>query len=108
MSYDSLRRIAKFDSKSSNEYIYPSLKELYHETEKHPQWQQMLDYLFLPGTTHGKLFRKNLRMEAKLLLVLCTHNVVPGRGDKMKVTFQEVPILYVTTRVSKVFPRHVT
>ncbi|MFS7911210.1 hypothetical protein Hanom_Chr02g00115391 [Helianthus anomalus] len=60
MSYDSLRRIAKNDSKSSNEYIYPSLKDLYHESDKHPQSQHMLDYLFLPGTTHGKLLRKNL------------------------------------------------
>ncbi|MFS8020124.1 hypothetical protein Hanom_Chr15g01411851 [Helianthus anomalus] len=36
MSYDSLRGIAKFDSKSLNQYIYPSLKDLYHEPEKHP------------------------------------------------------------------------
>ncbi|KAJ0703850.1 hypothetical protein HanPI659440_Chr14g0555991 [Helianthus annuus] len=95
MSYDSLRRIAKFNDQPSNQYIYPSLKDLYFDPDKHPQWQHMLDYLFLPGTTHGKLFRRNLRMEAKLLLVLCTHNVVPRRGDKMEVRFQEVPILYI-------------
>ncbi|KAJ0679450.1 hypothetical protein HanRHA438_Chr12g0569771 [Helianthus annuus] len=104
MSYDSLRRIARFDSKSSNEYIYPSLKDLYHEPDKHPQWQHMLDYLFLPGTTHGKLFRKNLRMEAKLLLVLCTHNVIPWRGDKREVRFQEVPILYMLMCGSPMVP----
>ncbi|KAJ0810181.1 hypothetical protein HanPI659440_Chr01g0023781 [Helianthus annuus] len=84
MSYDSLCRIAKFDSKSSNQYIYPSLKDLYHEPEKHPQWQRMLDYLFVPDTTHGKLLRSNLRIEAKLMLILCTHNVIPRRGDKME------------------------
>ncbi|MFS7987317.1 hypothetical protein Hanom_Chr11g01021071 [Helianthus anomalus] len=77
MSYDSLRRITKFDSKSSNQYIYPSLKDLYHEPKKHPQRGHMLDYLFVPGTTHGKLFRRNLRIEAKLMLILCTHNVIP-------------------------------
>ncbi|KAJ0558066.1 hypothetical protein HanIR_Chr07g0332261 [Helianthus annuus] len=104
MSYDSLRRIAKFDNQSSNQYIYPSLKDLYFEPDKHPQWQQMLDYLFLPGTTHGKLFRRNLRMEAKLLLVLCTHNVVPRRGDKMEVRFQEVSILYMLMRGSPMVP----
>ncbi|MFS8034873.1 hypothetical protein Hanom_Chr17g01586311 [Helianthus anomalus] len=70
MLYDSLRRIAKFDSQPSNQYIYPSLKDLYHEPEKHPKWQHMLDYLFVPGTTHGKLFRRNLRIEVKLMLVL--------------------------------------
>ncbi|KAJ0899180.1 hypothetical protein HanRHA438_Chr08g0365441 [Helianthus annuus] len=64
----------------------------------------MLDYLFLPGTTHGKLFRRNLRMEAKLLLVLCTHNVIPRRGDKMEVRFQEVPILYMLMHGSPMVP----
>ncbi|MFS7956136.1 hypothetical protein Hanom_Chr07g00651051 [Helianthus anomalus] len=95
MSYDFLLRIARFESKYSNEYIYPSVKDLYHEPDKHPNWQHMLDYLFLSGTTHGKLFRKNLRTEAKLLLVLCTRNVIPRRGDKMEVRFQEVPVLYM-------------
>ncbi|MFS7986029.1 hypothetical protein Hanom_Chr11g01005651 [Helianthus anomalus] len=104
MSYNSLRRIAKFDSKSSNQYIYPSLKDLYHEPGKHPQWQHMLDYLFVPGTTHGKLFRRNLRIEAKLMLVLCTHNVIPRRGDKMEVIFQDVPILYMLMHGSPMVP----
>ncbi|MFS8020123.1 hypothetical protein Hanom_Chr15g01411841 [Helianthus anomalus] len=45
----------------------------------------MLDYLFIPGTTHGKLLRRNLRIEAKLMLILCTHNVIPRRGDKMEI-----------------------
>ncbi|KAJ0814175.1 hypothetical protein HanRHA438_Chr17g0824981 [Helianthus annuus] len=72
MSYDSLRRTAKFDSKSSNQYIFPRLEDLYFNPQNHPQWQKMLDYLFVPGTTHGKLLRRNLRIEAKLMLVLCT------------------------------------
>ncbi|MFS7902963.1 hypothetical protein Hanom_Chr01g00018001 [Helianthus anomalus] len=79
----------------SNQYIYPSLNDLYHQPEKHPQWQYMLDYLFLLGTTHGKLLRRNLRIEVKLMLVLCTHNVIPRRGDKMEVRFLEVPVLYM-------------
>ncbi|KAM0035409.1 hypothetical protein Hdeb2414_s0015g00446031 [Helianthus debilis subsp. tardiflorus] len=77
MSYDSLRPIAKFDSKSSNQYIFPRLEDLYFNPQNHPQWQCMLDYLFVPGTTHGKLLRRNLRIEEKLMLVLCTHNVIP-------------------------------
>ncbi|KAF5798330.1 hypothetical protein HanRHA438_Chr07g0302131 [Helianthus annuus] len=64
----------------------------------------MFDYLFLPGTTLGKLFRRNLRMEAKLLLVLCTHNVIPRRGDKMEVRFQEVLILYMLMHGSPMVP----
>ncbi|MFS7935215.1 hypothetical protein Hanom_Chr05g00400841 [Helianthus anomalus] len=29
MSYDSLRQIVKFDCKSSNQYIFPRLEDLY-------------------------------------------------------------------------------
>ncbi|MFS8022632.1 hypothetical protein Hanom_Chr16g01441811 [Helianthus anomalus] len=104
MAYDPLRHIAMFDSKSSNQYIYPSLKDLYHEPEKHPQWQHMLYYLFFPDTTHGKLFRRNLRIEAKLMLILCTHNVILRRGDKMEVKFQEVPVLYMLMHGSPMVP----
>ncbi|KAF5764990.1 hypothetical protein HanXRQr2_Chr15g0698471 [Helianthus annuus] len=85
MSYDSLRRIAKFD-------------------KKHPQWQHMLDYLFIPGTTHGKLLRRNLRIEAKLMLIVCTHNVIPRRGDKIEVRFSEVPILYMMMHGAPLVP----
>ncbi|KAJ0556352.1 hypothetical protein HanOQP8_Chr07g0246051 [Helianthus annuus] len=104
MSYDSLCRIARFDNKPSNQYIYPSLNDLYHNPEKHPQWQNMLDYLFIPVTTHGKLLRRNLRIEAKLMLVLCTHNVIPRRGDKMEVRFSEVPVLYMLIHGSPMVP----
>ncbi|MFS7968179.1 hypothetical protein Hanom_Chr09g00794461 [Helianthus anomalus] len=72
MSYDSLRRIEKFDSMPANQYIYPSLEDLYFNTQKLPRWNNMLDYLFLPGTTSGKLYRRNLRIEAKLMFVVCT------------------------------------
>ncbi|MFS7948642.1 hypothetical protein Hanom_Chr06g00562261 [Helianthus anomalus] len=62
----------------------------------------MLDYLFLPNTTHGKLLRRNLRIEAKLMLVFCTHNVIPRRGDKMEVRFQEVSVLHMLMHVSPI------
>ncbi|KAJ0456097.1 hypothetical protein HanIR_Chr15g0758511 [Helianthus annuus] len=64
----------------------------------------MLDYLFLPGRTHGKLYRRNLRMEVKLLLTLCMYNVIPRRGDKMEVRFQEVSILYMMMHGSPKVP----
>ncbi|MFS8017691.1 hypothetical protein Hanom_Chr15g01383411 [Helianthus anomalus] len=104
MSYDSLSRIARFDSKSSNQYIFPSLNELYHNPEKHSQWQNMLDYLFVSGTTHGKLLRRNLRIEVKLILVICTHNVIPRRGDKVEVRFAEVLVLYMLMHGSPIVP----
>ncbi|KAM0025657.1 hypothetical protein Hdeb2414_s0021g00577121 [Helianthus debilis subsp. tardiflorus] len=104
MSYDSLRRIAKFESKPANEYIFPRLEDLYFNPQKHPQWQNILDYLFIPGTTHGKLLRKNLRIEAKLMLVVCTQNVIPRRGDKVEVRFAEVPVLYMLLHGSPLVP----
>ncbi|MFS7929691.1 hypothetical protein Hanom_Chr04g00335521 [Helianthus anomalus] len=38
------------------------------------------------------------------MLVLCTHNVIPQRGDKMEVRFQEVPILYMLMHGSPMVP----
>ncbi|MFS7988529.1 hypothetical protein Hanom_Chr11g01035941 [Helianthus anomalus] len=64
----------------------------------------MLDYLFVPGTTHEKLLRRNLRIEAKLMLIVCTHNVIPRRGDKMEVRFLEVPILYMMMHGAPLVP----
>ncbi|MFS7936777.1 hypothetical protein Hanom_Chr05g00419751 [Helianthus anomalus] len=34
MSYDSLRRIAKFDSKPANQYIFPRLEDFYFNPQK--------------------------------------------------------------------------
>ncbi|KAI3821541.1 hypothetical protein L1987_09109 [Smallanthus sonchifolius] len=104
MSFDTLRRIAKFDSKPVNQYTIPRLEDLYFEPEKHPRWHMMLDYMFLPGTTHGKLYRKNLRIEAKLMLIICTQNVIPRRGDKVEVRYPEVPILYALLNGAPLFP----
>ncbi|MFS8029433.1 hypothetical protein Hanom_Chr16g01522271 [Helianthus anomalus] len=106
MSYDSIRRIAKFDSKPVNQYIFPRLEDLYFNPQKHPLWQHMLDYLFIPGTTHGKLLRRNLRIEAELMLVVCTQNVIPRRGDKVEVRFAEVPVLYMLLHGSPLVPFH--
>ncbi|KAJ0837613.1 hypothetical protein HanRHA438_Chr16g0780101 [Helianthus annuus] len=95
MSFDTLRRVAKFDSKATNQYIFPSLDDLHFNPDKHPRWNIMLDYLFLPGTTHGKLYQRNLWIKAKLILVICTQIVIPRRGDKVEVRYPEVPILYM-------------
>ncbi|KAJ0700209.1 hypothetical protein HanOQP8_Chr10g0365101 [Helianthus annuus] len=64
----------------------------------------MLDYLFIPGTTHGKLLRRNLRIEAKLMLVVCTQNVILRRVNKVEVRFAEVPVLYMLLHGSPLVP----
>ncbi|KAK1421834.1 hypothetical protein QVD17_24497 [Tagetes erecta] len=104
MSFDTLRRVAKFDSKPANHYMYPNLDDLYYHPDKHPRWNVMLDTLFLPGTTHGKLYRKNLQIEAKLLLIICQLNVIPRRGDKVEVRYPEVPILYMLMKGTPLVP----
>ncbi|KAF5764773.1 hypothetical protein HanXRQr2_Chr15g0695901 [Helianthus annuus] len=53
MSFDTLRRLAKFDSKLARVYMFPSLDDLYHKPEAHPRWNFMLEALFFPGTWHG-------------------------------------------------------
>lgn len=94
MSFDSLRRVAKFDNKPAKRYMFMSLTNLKLEAEKHPIWNTMLDYLFFSGTYHGKDYQKNLRIEVKLMFVISTHNVILRRGDKIEVKYPEVPILY--------------
>ncbi|MFS7935216.1 hypothetical protein Hanom_Chr05g00400851 [Helianthus anomalus] len=64
----------------------------------------MLDYLFVSGTTHGKLLIRNIRIKAKLMLVLCTQNVIPRRGDKFEVRFAEVLVLYMLMHGSQLIP----
>ncbi|KAF5778836.1 hypothetical protein HanRHA438_Chr12g0563591 [Helianthus annuus] len=104
MSFDSLRRLAKFDNRPVREYIFPTLDDLFHKPEVHPRWNDMLEALFLPGTYHGTLYRKNLKIEAKLLLMICVCNVIPRRGDKQEVRFPEVPVLYSLLHGSPRFP----
>ncbi|KAJ0624970.1 hypothetical protein HanOQP8_Chr01g0037571 [Helianthus annuus] len=38
------------------------------------------------------------------MLVLCTHNVIPRRGDKMEVRFLKVPVLYMLMHGSPMVP----
>ncbi|XP_021986092.1 uncharacterized protein LOC110882360 isoform X1 [Helianthus annuus] len=64
----------------------------------------MLETLFLPGTYHGVSYRKNLKIEAKLLLAICLLNVIPRRGDKEQVRYPEVPVLYSLLTGSPRFP----
>ncbi|KAJ0757428.1 hypothetical protein HanLR1_Chr04g0138631 [Helianthus annuus] len=94
MSFDTLRKLAKYDSLPALDYTIPSLDDLLIKPEAHPRWNDMLAALFLPGTFSGTLYRKNLKIEAKLLLTICILNVIPRRGDKQEVRFPETPILY--------------
>ncbi|KAF5784562.1 hypothetical protein HanXRQr2_Chr10g0418251 [Helianthus annuus] len=64
----------------------------------------MLDYLFVPGTTHGKLLRMKLRIEEKLMLVVSTQNVIPRQVYKVEVRFAKVPVLYMLLRGSPLIP----
>ncbi|MFS7949515.1 hypothetical protein Hanom_Chr06g00572491 [Helianthus anomalus] len=74
MSYDSLRRIARFDSKSSNQYIFPRLEDLYHNPQNHPQWQT------------------------------CLTTSLSRAGNKVEVRFAEVLVLYMLMHGSPVVP----
>ncbi|KAJ0670667.1 hypothetical protein HanOQP8_Chr13g0477141 [Helianthus annuus] len=94
MLFDTLRKLAKYDSFPARDYMIPSLEDLFLKPESHPKWNDMLEELFLLGTYHGTLYRKNLKIEAKLLLMICIYNVIPRRGDKQEIRFPEIPILY--------------
>ncbi|KAM0007886.1 hypothetical protein Hdeb2414_s0128g00805721 [Helianthus debilis subsp. tardiflorus] len=64
----------------------------------------MLAALFLPGTFSGTLYRRNLKIEAKLLLTICILNVIPRRGDKQEVRYPEIPVIYLLLHGSPRFP----
>ncbi|MFS7968339.1 hypothetical protein Hanom_Chr09g00796291 [Helianthus anomalus] len=104
MSFDMLRKLAKYDSLPARDYTIPSLDDLLIKPEAHPRRNDMLEALFLPGTFHGTLYRRNLKIEAKLLLTICILNVIPRRGDKQEVRFQEIPIIYSLMHGSPRFP----
>ncbi|KAJ0532096.1 hypothetical protein HanIR_Chr09g0392971 [Helianthus annuus] len=104
MSFDTLKKLGKYDSLPARDYMIPTLDNLLVKPEKHLRWNDMLATLFLPGTYHGVLYRKNLKIEAKLLLAICLLNVIPRRGDKEQVRFPEVPVLYSLLTGAPRFP----
>ncbi|KAJ0668958.1 hypothetical protein HanPI659440_Chr17g0695571 [Helianthus annuus] len=104
MSFDTLTKLARYDSLPARDYTIPSLEDLLVKPEAHPRWNDMLEALFLPGTFRGTLYRRNLKIEAKLLLMICILNVIPRRGDNQEVRFQQIPILYSLMHGSPHFP----
>ncbi|KAJ0847101.1 hypothetical protein HanRHA438_Chr15g0732351 [Helianthus annuus] len=104
MSFDTLKKLGKYDSLPARDYMVPTLDDLLLKPEKHVRWNDMLAAIFLPGTYSGILYRKNLKIEAKLLLAICVLNVIPCRGDKEQVRYPEVPVLYSLMHGSPRFP----
>ncbi|KAJ0939568.1 hypothetical protein HanRHA438_Chr02g0062591 [Helianthus annuus] len=104
MSFDTLKRLGKYDSLPAKEYMIPTLDDLLLKPEKHVRWNDMLAALFLPGRYSGVLYRKNLKIEAKLLHTICLLNVIPRRGDKEQVRYPEIPVLYSLMHGSPRFP----
>ncbi|KAJ0715010.1 hypothetical protein HanPI659440_Chr13g0495961 [Helianthus annuus] len=104
MSFTTLKKLGKYDSLPASDYMIPTLDDLLVKPEKHVRWNDMLAAIFLPGKYSGILYRKNLKIEAKLLLAICVLNVIPRRGDKEQVRFPEVPVLYALMHGSPRFP----
>ncbi|MFS8001230.1 hypothetical protein Hanom_Chr13g01187851 [Helianthus anomalus] len=49
MSFDTLRKLAKFDSLPARDYTIPGLDDLLIKPKQHSRWNDMLATLFLPG-----------------------------------------------------------
>ncbi|KAJ0775909.1 hypothetical protein HanLR1_Chr02g0039611 [Helianthus annuus] len=47
MSFDTLRKLARYDSLPARDYMVPSLDDLLIKPEKHPGWNDMLSALLL-------------------------------------------------------------
>ncbi|KAM0033772.1 hypothetical protein Hdeb2414_s0016g00489831 [Helianthus debilis subsp. tardiflorus] len=104
MSFDTLKKLGKYDSFPPRDYMIPDLDNLLIKPEKHPRWNDMLATLFLPCTYSGVFYRRNLKIEAKLPLAIFILNVIPRRGDKELVRYPEVPVLYSLLKGSPRFP----
>ncbi|MFS7967524.1 hypothetical protein Hanom_Chr09g00786701 [Helianthus anomalus] len=90
MSFDTLRKLAKYDNLPARDYTIPSLNDLFIKPKKHPRWNDMLAALFLPGTYSGTLYQRNLKIIAKLLLTICILNVIPRRGDTQEMRYHKL------------------
>ncbi|KAM0037545.1 hypothetical protein Hdeb2414_s0013g00404461 [Helianthus debilis subsp. tardiflorus] len=53
MSFDTLKKLARYDSLPARDYTIPSLDDLLIKPKAHPRWNDMLVALFLPGTFSG-------------------------------------------------------
>jgi hypothetical protein len=104
MSFATLSRVAKFDSRPVSEYIIPSMDSIFEKPDLHPRWREMLEYLFEPGTTTGKLLKKDLKIEAKIFFHISLNNIMPRRGDRNVVRNQDVPVLYALMTGTQKFP----
>ncbi|KAJ0886049.1 putative retrotransposon gag domain-containing protein [Helianthus annuus] len=58
MSFDTLKKLGKYDSLPAKEYMIPTLDDLLLKPEKHVTWNSMLADLFLPDRYGGVLYRK--------------------------------------------------
>jgi len=84
MSRETLKHVAKFDTKASNQYVYPHFIDFYDKPRELGGWNMMVEFLFEPGMG-STLWRKDLKIEAKFLLIFLQQNVIPRQGDKANV-----------------------
>jgi hypothetical protein len=81
MSFDTIRKIARFDSKPDNVYVFPPEKEIFKKSTKGEEGMAMFRDLFIPSATRD-MVRKDLKILAKIVAIIVGHNVIPRTSDK--------------------------
>ncbi|KAK1430662.1 hypothetical protein QVD17_13565 [Tagetes erecta] len=98
LSFDELDKITNFDSGAvypTREYEYLSAARVFCK-EKGDDWLVMLRELFAVKkvTQNMQLIRADLKPLPKLLTNILNWNVIPRKGDKIKIRVYEVMVLY--------------
>ncbi|KAL8249440.1 hypothetical protein R6Q59_006308 [Mikania micrantha] len=95
LSFETMNKVVKFDTKSQREYVYPERQQILGESTADAQWNDMVRVLFAkpPEAMGTKLLRSDLEVLPKLLSLISGFNVIPRLGDKLFIRNFEIRAL---------------
>ncbi|KAI3827301.1 hypothetical protein L1987_01374 [Smallanthus sonchifolius] len=80
MSFDSIKHVVNFDSKSENLYQYLPEGQIYKQNQGEEASRELKELLFQPGSLNKE--RKDLNILPKPCVVIGGHNIIPRTSDK--------------------------
>ncbi|KAJ0508674.1 hypothetical protein HanIR_Chr11g0519911 [Helianthus annuus] len=68
MSFDTLKKLGKYDSLPARDYMVPSLDDLLVKPEKHPRWNDMLATLFLARYLSWSFVSEEFKIRSEVIV----------------------------------------
>ncbi|XP_035832905.1 golgin subfamily A member 6-like protein 22 [Helianthus annuus] len=81
MSFETMNRIARFDSLGVQAYDYPSIEQFLDNHLNNNDFEQLLD-IILPTHQGGEMKRKQMSREGKILQGISVENILARFGDR--------------------------